>query len=85
MRKIEVIVLETGPDYLDKVESFQMEVPGNKKQAIAKVVKAVEARGYEVLPDDQGGNNAWIRIGCDEEYIAITVAPSEEEEEEWVY
>jgi predicted GNAT superfamily acetyltransferase len=84
MRKIEVIVLETGPDYLDKVESFQMEVPGNKKQAIAKAIEAVKDRGYQVLHDNQGGNNAYVTINNEKEYIAITVVPSVEEGEEWV-
>lgn len=84
MRKIEVIILETGPDYLDKVESFQMEVPGNKEQAVAKAIEAVKDRGYQVLHDDQGGNNAYVTINNEKEYIAITVMPSVEEEEEWV-
>ena len=84
MRKIEVIVLETGPDYLDKVESFQMEVPGNKDQAIAKAIEVVRDLGYQVLHDDQGGNNAYVTINNEKEYIAITIVPKVEEEEEWV-
>ena len=81
MRKIEVIVLETGPDYLDKVESFQMEVPGNKDQAVAKAIEAVKDRGYQVLHDDQGGNNAYVTVDKEKEYIAVTVRCAEEEEE----
>jgi ABC-type Zn2+ transport system substrate-binding protein/surface adhesin len=84
MRKIEVIVLETGPDYLDKVESFQMEIPGNEDQAITEAIKAVRDRGYQVLHDDQGGNNAYVTINNEKEYIAITIVPKVEEEEEWV-
>ena len=79
MRKIEVIVLETGPDYLDKVESFQMEVPGNKDQAVAKAIEAVKDRGYQVLHDDQGGNNAYVTVGNEKEYIAVTVRSAEGE------
>ena len=84
MKKIEIVVLEAGLNYLDKVESFQMEVPGNKDQAVAKAIEAVKDRGYQVLHDDQGGNNAYVRVDCDEEYIAITIVPKVEEEEEWV-
>ena len=80
MKKIEVIILEAGSDYLDKVESFQMEIPGNKNQAVAKAIEAVKARGYEVLPDNQGGNNTYVRIGCEKEYIAVTVRCAEGEE-----
>lgn len=82
MKTIEIVILETGPDYLDKVESFQMEVPGNEDQAVAKAIEAVKDRGYEVLPDDQGGNNTWVRIGCEKEYIAVTVRGAEGGEEE---
>lgn len=82
MKEIEVVVLEVGLDYLDKVESFQMEVPGNEDQAMTEAIKAVRDRGYEVLHDNQGGNNAYVRIGCDEEYIAVTIVPSVEEGEE---
>jgi len=79
MKKIEVVVLETGPDYLDKVESFQMEIPGNKNQAVAKAIKTVEDRGYEVLPDDQGGCNTYVTVANEKEYIAVTVRSAEGE------
>ena len=42
MKKIEVIVFEAGSDYLDEVENFQMEIPGNKNQAVAKAIEAVK-------------------------------------------
>ena len=80
MKTIEIIVLEAGSDYLDEVESFQMEVPGNKEQAVAKAIEAVRDRGYEVLHDNQGGNNAYVKIGCEKEYIAVTVRGAEGEE-----
>ena len=82
MKKIEVIILEAGSDYLDEVESFQMEVPGNKEEAVAKTIEAVKDRGYQVLHDDQGGNNAYVTINNEKEYIAITVMASVEEGEE---
>lgn len=82
MKTIEIVVLETGPDYLDKVEGFQMEVPGNKDQAIAKAIEAVKDRGYKVLLDDQGGCNEYVTIGNEKEYIAITVRCAEGGEEE---
>ena len=82
MRKIEVIVFEAGLDYLDKVEGFQMEVPGNKEQAVAKAIEAVKDRGYQVLHDNQGGNNAYVTINNEKEYIAITIVPKVEEGKE---
>ena len=80
MKKIEVIILETGPDYLDKVEGFQMEVPEDRSQAVAKAIRTVEDRGYEVLHNNQGGNNEYVKIGCEKEYIAVTVRCAEGEE-----
>ncbi len=84
MKTIEIVVLEAGSDYLDEVESFQMEIPGNEDQAMTEAIKAVRDRGYEVLHDNQGGNNAYVKIGYEKEYIAITIVPKVEEEEEWV-
>ena len=81
MKTIEIVVLEAGPDYLDKVESFQMEIPGNKNQAAAKAIEAVKDRGYQVLHDNQGGNNAYVTINNEKEYIAITVHCAEGGEE----
>ena len=79
MKKIEVIILEADPDYLDKIDYFYMEVPEDRFQAIAKAIEAVENRGYNVLPNNQGGNNEYIRVDCDEEYIAVTVRSAEGE------
>lgn len=80
MKKIEVIILEAGPDYLDRIEDFEMEVPEDRSQAIAKAIGTVEDRGYQVLHDDQGGNNAYVTVGKEKEYIAVTVRCGEEEE-----
>ena len=82
MKTIEIVVLEAGPDYLDKVENFQMEVPENTSQAVAKAIRTVEDRGYQVLHDDQGGNNAYVTVGKEKEYIAVTIVPNVEEGEE---
>lgn len=82
MKKIKVIVFEAGLDYLDEVESFQTEIPGNKNQAVAKAIEAVKDRGYQVLHDNQGGNNAYVTINNEKEYIAITIVPKVEEGKE---
>jgi hypothetical protein len=79
MKKIQVVILEAGPDYLDKVDYFSIEVPDDKTQAVAEAIRTVKDRGYKVLPDDQGGNNEYIRVDSDKEYIAITIPCAEEE------
>lgn len=50
-----------------------LELPDDRARAVAEAIKAVEARGYTVLPDDQGGRNEYVRVSYGEEYIAITV------------
>ena len=78
MKKIKVVVLEVGLDYLDKVGYFLMEVPDDKTQALAEAIKTVENRGYNVLPDGWGGCNAYCSVSGGEDYIAVTVEPGEE-------
>lgn len=78
MRKIEVVVIEAGRDYIDRLESFQMELPEDKGQAVAEAVEAVEARGYRVLSNDQGGCTEYVSVSGGEDYIAVTVYGAEE-------
>ena len=75
MRKIEVVVIEAGLDYMDRLESFEMELPEDKDQAVAEAIEAVEARGYTVIPNDQGGCNEYVSVSGGEDYIAVTVEP----------
>ena len=72
-KKIEVVVIEAGPDYLDRLESFELEVPEDEDQAMAEAIEAVKAMGYTVMPDDQGGCIAYVSISGGADYIAITV------------
>jgi short subunit dehydrogenase-like uncharacterized protein len=75
MRKIDVVVIEAGLDYMDRLESFEMEVPEDEDQAVAAAVKAVEALGYNVIPNDHGGCTEYVSVSGGEDYIAITVEP----------
>ena len=75
MRKIEVVVIEAGLDYMDRLESFEMELPEDKDQAVAEAIEAVEARGYNVIPNDHGGCTEYVSVSGGEDYIAITVEP----------
>ena len=78
MKKIEVVIIEAGIDYTSRLESFEMELPEDKDQAVAEAIEAVEARGYTVLPNDRGGCNEYVSVSGGEDYIAVTVAPSAE-------
>ena len=75
MRKIEVVVIEAGIDYTSRLESFEMELPEDEEQAVAEAIKAVEARGYNVIPNDHGGCNEYVSVSGGEDYIAVTVEP----------
>lgn len=75
MRKIEVVVIEAGLDYMDRLESFEMELPEDKDQAVAEAIEAVEARGYNVIPNDHGGCTEYVSVSGGDDYIAVTVEP----------
>ena len=75
MKKVEIVVIEAGLDYMDRLESFEMELPEDKDQAVAEAIKAVEAMGYNVIPDDQGGCTEYVSVSGGEDYIAVTVEP----------
>ncbi len=72
-KKIAVVVIEAGPDYLDRLETFELELPEDEAQAVAEAIEAVQAMGYTVIPDDQGGCNEFVSVSGGEDYIAITV------------
>ena len=75
MRKIEVVVIEAGVDYMDRLESFELEVSADESRAIEEAVRAVEAKGYTVISNSQGGCNEYCSVSGGEDYIAITVEP----------
>ena len=76
--KTKVVVIEAGIDYTSRLESFEMELPEDKDQAVAEAIEAVKARGYIVLSNDRGGCNAYCSVSGGGGYIAVTVAPSAE-------
>ena len=73
--KTKVVVIEAGIDYTSRLESFEMELPEDKDQAVAEAIEAVEARGYNVIPNDHGGCTEYVSVSGGEDYIAITVEP----------
>lgn len=73
---VEVVVLETTEDNTEPVERFQLVIPvGDLKTAVRMAIDEVEARGYNVIPDNQGGCNEYVSASGGEDYIAITVEP----------
>lgn len=78
---IEVVIIEAGRDYLERLEIIKMQLSEDEDQAVAEAVDAVAALGYTVIPNDKGGCCAYVSVSFDEDWIAITVEPSAEEEE----
>ena len=73
---VEVVVLETTEDDTEPVERFQLVIPvGDPKTAVRMAIDEVEARGYNVIPNDRGGCNEYVSVSGGEDYIAITVEP----------
>ena len=82
MKKIKVVVIEAGPDYTERVDSWEMELPDEEDHAVAEAIEAVEAMGYTVLANDRGGCNEYCAVFGDQDYIAITVTPCGKEGEQ---
>ena len=75
IERIDVVVIEAGLNYMYPLEYFAMVVPKDEDQAVAEAIKAVEARGYRVIPNDRGGCNEISRVSYGEDYITVTVEP----------
>lgn len=73
--KMEIVVIEAGSDYTNRVESFEAELPEDEEQAMAEAVKLVESYGYTVIPNREGGCNAYVSASDGKDYITVTVEP----------
>jgi hypothetical protein len=76
---IEVVIIEAGANYLDKLEVLKMQLPADEDQAVAEAADAVAALGYTVIPNDKGGCCAYVSDSFEGDWIAITVEPGIEE------
>jgi hypothetical protein len=74
-KEIDVVVIEAGLNYMHPVEYFKMKMPESEEQAIAEAIKAVEARGYNVISNDVGGCNEYNHVSYGDDYITVTVEP----------
>ena len=75
MKTVEVVVIETGWSYLEWLGSFTMNLPEDEDQAVAEAIRAVEASGYRVIPNNKGGCNELNRVSYGKDYITVTVEP----------
>jgi hypothetical protein len=73
MKRIDIVIIEAGTEYMDKIGSFMMEMGGD---AVEKAVAAVEAEGYTVIPNDRGGQNEFCTVTGGNDYVTITITPS---------
>ena len=74
-KTVEVVVIETGWSYLEWLGSFVMNLPEDEDQAVTEAIRAVEASGYRVIPNDRGGCNELNRVSYGKDYITVTVEP----------
>lgn len=74
---MKIVIVEVGRDYVDRLDTFDLDVSADERQAIAEAIRAV-AKNHSVLRDDQGGCNQYVSMTDGEDYIAITVEPSAE-------
>ena len=72
MKKIEVVIIEAGVDYTDRLGSFMMEAGGD---VVEKAIAEVEEKGYKVIATAEGGQNELCTVTDGNDYIAVTVRP----------
>ena len=71
-----VTVIEIGEDYAERVEEFQVAFIGTtEEEVIDEAIKLVEARGYTVVRDEDGGCCEIGNYFGTPEAVAITVEP----------
>ncbi len=68
-KMMDIVIIEAGLDYMD-----QLEVIKNAAETVSEAIKIVEAKGYSVIPNEQGGCNEYVSVSGGEDYIAVTVA-----------
>lgn len=77
-----IAIVETGSDYALHIADIEAELTGDTTQELVEQAKAaVAARGYRVMPDEEGGCCEYCQeidaYGNVQESIAITVYPEE--------
>jgi hypothetical protein len=70
--RMKIVIVEVGSDYVERVDTFDLDVSGDESLAIAEAIRAV-AKQHAVLPDDQGGCTEYVSVSDGEDYIAVTV------------
>lgn len=71
---MKINILETGPDYVERIESLDAELTGGFSDWVAQAAELVSNRGYRVMPTDEGGN-CEVTAYDDHEEVGITVYP----------
>lgn len=82
MGMMDVVIIEAGADYPDQLDTFEIRVLDSGEETVAEAMTMVEDRGYRVMTNAEGGNCELVRLGDGENYIAITVYPDEEDEDD---
>ena len=77
--EIEVVVIEAGPDYLNRLTTFRAELSGTESEMVAKAIELVAERGYRVIPNTEGGCCGFVSVTEGADYIGITVYPEPEQ------
>lgn len=77
MKTIQVVIIEAGQDYTERVDTFDLDTAGTEQEMVDQAMAAVAVRGYRVMADSEGGCCEYVGVSDGEDYIAITVYPDE--------
>ena len=76
-KTIQVVIIEAGQDYTERVDTFDLDTAGTEQEMVDQAMAAVAVRGYRVMADSEGGCCEYVGVSDGEDYIAITVYPDE--------
>lgn len=78
--RVKVVVIEAGADHTDRLEVFEINTSSSVDETVAEAMVATLERGYEVMPNEDGGNCRLVEMGAGMDYVTVTVYPDGEEE-----
>jgi len=80
---VRIVIVEAGTDYTERLDAFEAKLAGAEAEQIEQAAALVAERGHRVLTNAEGGCCEYVSTS-DGDYIAISVAPAPNADEQAV-
>lgn len=83
MGKVKVAVIQCGEGWMDRLTSWEMDVPDDAtdEQILAQAIAEVEEAGYNVMKDQDGGACEVLHYSDGEVVAHVTIWPIKNEDD----